>query len=144
MSEIYLKIYVENNNTLVFEGQGKEDKKGYYPTRWDETAMRIGTVAVGAEHITITNEAKKAFERIVHEARHTGDDISCIDIHSVYKRIDGKFEEYPTDVCVSYLGDIVTKFNIEEVISDEEFFIGCGERSPELHLLDKLMLVDDE
>ena len=33
MSEIYLKIYVENNDTLVFEGQGKEDKNGYYPTR---------------------------------------------------------------------------------------------------------------
>ena len=146
MNEIYLKIYVENNNTLVFEGQGKEDKEGYYPTRWDETAMRIGTVVVGAEHITITNEAKKAFERIVREARHarhTGDDISCIDIHSAYKRIDGKFEEHPTDVCVSYLGAIVTKFNIEEVISDEDFFIGCGEGSPNLSLLDKLVLVDN-
>ena len=142
MNEIYLKIYVENNDTLVFEGQGKEDKQGYYPTRWDETAMRIGTVVVGAEHITITKEAKRAFERIVREARHSGDDISCIDIHSVYKIIDGKFEEHPTDVCVSYIGDIVTKFNIEEVINDENFFIGCGEGSPKLYLLDKLMLVD--
>lgn len=143
MSEIYLKIYVENNDTLVFEGQGKEDKKGYYPTRWDETAMRIGTVVVGAEHITITKEAKKAIETIVRKARHTGDDISCIDIHSVYKQVDGEFEKYPTDVCVSYIGDIVTKFNIEEVINDDEFFIGCGEGAPNLNLLDKLVLEEE-
>lgn len=41
MKEIYLKIYVENNDTLVFEGQGTEDEDGFYPTRWDETVMRI-------------------------------------------------------------------------------------------------------
>lgn len=142
MGEIYLKIYMENNDTLVFEGQGKVDKDGYYPTRWDETAMRIGTVVVGAEHITITNEAKKAFKRIVREARHTGDDISCVDIYSAYKKVDGKFEDHPTEVCVSYIGDIVTKFNIEEVIHDEEFFIGCGEEIPDLRLLDNLVLAD--
>lgn len=146
MNEIYLKIYVENNDTLVFEGQGTEDKAGYYyPTRWDETAMRIGTVVIGAKHITITKEAKKAFERIVNEARHTGDDISCIDIHTCYGRTeDGKIDEERgcTEVCVSYIGNIVTKFNIEEVINDENFFIGCGEGSPKLYLLDKLMLVD--
>lgn len=141
MSEIYLKIYVENNDTLVFEGQGKEDKVGYYPTRWDEVVRRIGTVVVGAEHIAITDEAKKAFARIVREAKHTGDDISCIDIHRAYKTVDGVLEDYPTDVCVSYLGDIVTKFNIEEVIQDEEFFIGCGEGSPRLDLLDELVLI---
>ena len=146
MNEIYLKIYVENNDTLVFEGQGEEDKMGYYPTRWDETAKRIGTVVVGASHITITAEAKKAIERIVRKARHTGDDISCIDIHTCYGRTeDGKIDEDRgcTEVCVSYIGNIVTKFNIDEVINDEHFFIGCGEGAPNLSLLDKLVLEEE-
>ena len=146
MNEIYLKIYVENNDTLVFEGQSADDiPPYYYPTRWDEIAKRIGTVVIGAKHIAITNEAKKAFQRIVSEARHSGDDISCIDIHTCYGRTeDGKIDEKRgcTEVCVSYIGDIVTKFNIEEVINDERFFIGCGEGSPKLYLLDKLVLVD--
>lgn len=142
MAEIYLKIYVENENTLVFEGQGTEDKEGYYPTRCDDKTVRFGTVVVGKEHITITNEAKDAFRRIVKEAKHTGDDISCIDIHKAYKRINGKFEETPTDVSVSYLGPIVNKISIEDVISNENFFIGCGEGSPNLDLLDELILVE--
>jgi hypothetical protein len=143
MSEINLKIYVENGDTLVFEGQGTEDKEGYYPTRWDDKVQRIGTVCVGKEHISITEEAKDAIRRIVDEARHTGDDISCIDIHQAYKKTkDGKFEDTPTDVCVSYLGDVVTKFNIEEVIKDEDFFIGCGEGTPKLYLLDELTLAN--
>lgn len=147
MSDIYLKIYVENGDTLVFEGQGNEDKEGYWPTRWDDgngegTVHRFGTVVVGREHISITKEAKEAFKKIVHEAKHTGDDISCIDIHDAYRKINGKFEESPTDVCVSYLGEVVSKFNINEVIKDEAFFIGCGDGSPKLHLLDELVLVD--
>lgn len=142
MYDIYLKIYVENGDTLVFEGQGTEDKEGYYPTRWDDKGHRIGTSVVGKEHISITEEAKEAFRKIVRESRHTGDDISCIDIHDVYKEIDGKLEESPTDVCVSYLGAVITKFNIEKVTRDENFFIGCGEGSPKLHLLDELILVD--
>ena len=142
MSELYLKIYVENNDTLVFEGQGREDKDGYYPTRWDETIKRLGTVVVGKEHISITKEAKIAFRKIINEAHHTGDDISCIDIYLTCKKENGKYEEIPTEVCISYLGDIVSKFNIEEVINDKEFFIGCGEGTPDLNLLDKLVEVD--
>lgn len=143
MSEIYLKIYMENDDTLVFEGQGTEDKVGYYPTRWDEKAMRIGTVVVGAEHISITPQAKDAFVRLVREARHTGDDLSCVDIHSAYKRLEnGEFEDKPTDVCVSYLGQIVTKLNVQRCIEDENFFIGCGEGSPNLRLLDMLVCAE--
>lgn len=141
VNDIFLKIYVENENTLVFEGQSTEDKDGYYPTRWDDAAMRIGTVVVGKNHITITKEAKDAFTKIVRQANHTEDDISCIDIQPAYKKYDDKLEETPTDVCVSYIGDVVTKFNIEEVIKDPDFFIGCGEGAPELCLLDELIEV---
>lgn len=140
-AEIYLKIYVENGDTLVFEGQGEEDKDGYYPTRWDDKVQRIGTVVVGKEHISITKEAKEALIRIITESRHTGDDLSCIDIHTAYRKVDGAFEETPTDVCVSYVGAIVTKLNIEETIHDDDFFIGCGEGSPKLELLDELIQV---
>lgn len=68
MSDIYLKIYVENGETLVFEGQGTEDKDGYYPTRWDEgsgegTVHRFGTVVVGKEHISITKKQKKHLKK---------------------------------------------------------------------------------
>ena len=142
MNEIYLKIYMENGDTLVLEGQGNEDKQGYWPTRWDETTHRLGTVVVGAEHISITAEAKDAFKRIIKNAKRTGDDISCLDVKAVYRKIDGKFEEHPTNVCVSYLGDVVERFNVEEVINDEDFFIGCGEGFPDLSLLDKLVLAD--
>lgn len=143
MSEIYLKIYIENGDTIVFEGQGKEDKPGYYPTRWDDTAKRIGTVVVGKEHISITEDAKKAFKRIIREANHTGDDLSCLDIHACYgKNEDGSITDKCDEVCVSYLGDIVTKWNIEQIIRDKEFFIGTGEGLPRVDLLDALVLVE--
>lgn len=143
MDEIYLKIYVDNGNTIVFEGQGTEDKNGYYPTRWDDVTHRLGTVVVGKEHITITDEAKQAFQRIVREAHHTGDDLSCLDIHTCYGRNkDGSMTDRQDSVCVSYLGDVVTKWNIEDVIHDEEFFIGTGEGFPQVSLLNALILDD--
>ena len=143
MNDVYLKIYTEDDGKiLVFEGQGKDDVKGiYYPKRWDETAMRIGTVVVGKEHIRITQEARNAFRRIVREAKKTGDDISCIDIHTCYsQKEDGIIDEEKgcTEVCVSYLGDIVMKLNIEEVIDNDNFFIGCGEGMPQVSLLDTI------
>lgn len=141
--EIYLKIYTENDNkVLVFEGQGEDDIPNcYYPTRWDDTAHRFGTVVIGKEHIRITQNAREAFRRIVREAKKTGDDISCIDIHTCYGRTeDGNIDEEKgcTEVCVSYIGDIITRFNIEEVIKDEDFFIGMGEGIPALSLLETI------
>lgn len=145
--EVYLKIYTENDNkVLVFEGQGIDDVPPYYyPTKWDETAHRIGTVVIGKEHIRITQSARKAFRKIVTEARKTGDDISCIDIHTCYGRAeDGTLDEERgcTEVCISYIGDIITKFNIEEVIKDEDFFIGMGEGAPALSLLEAIPDLD--
>ena len=138
-NEIYLKIYTEDNdNVLVFEGQGIEDiPYFYYPTGGD----RIGTVVIGKEHIRITQTAREAFKKIVREARKTGDDISCIDIYTCYGRAeDGKFnyEKGCTEICVSYIGQIVTKLNIEEVIKDNNFFIGTGEGIPIWSLLETI------
>ena len=142
MSEIYLKIYTEDDGTLVFEGQGEEDKEGYWPTRWDDKVQRFGTVAVGANHISITKEAKEAIIKLVNNAHHTGDDISCVDVSTAYKRENGKIiEETPTDVSVSYMGPIITKINVDEAIKDDDFFIGCGEGAPRLELLDALVQV---
>lgn len=139
MSDIYLKIYVENNDTIVFEGQGTEDKNGYYPT----SGHRLGTVVVGKEHISITDEGKDAFRRIIKEAQHTGDDLSCLDIHTCHgTNEDGSMKGTCDEICVSYLGEIVTKWNIEEVINDEDFFIGTGEGFPRIDLLDELVLCD--
>lgn len=138
MSEIYLKIYVENGDTIVFEGQGTEDKNGYYPTRWDNTAKRLGTVAIGKSHITITEDAKVAFRRIITEANHTGDDLSCLDIYPC-KSCDNP-SNTDDDVCISYLGDVITRWNIEDVIHDRDFFIGTGEGVPRVSLLDDLIV----
>jgi len=143
MSEIYLKIYIENNDTIVFEGQGEEDKQGYYPTRWDNDTQRFGTVAVGAKHITITKDAKDAFKRIIKNAKKTNDDISCLSIHNCFgKNPDGSMKDVCDEVAVAYIGDIVTKWDIECVINDEQFFIGTGEGLPDISLLDKLIQVD--
>ena len=145
--EIYLKIYTEDDDkVLVFEGQGIDDiPPYYYPTKWNKTEHRFGTVVVGKEHIRITQSAREAFRKIVREARKTGDDISCIDIHTCYGRTeDGKIDEEKgcTEVYVSYIGDIVTKLNVEEVIKDEEFFIGTGEGIPALSLLEAIPDLD--
>lgn len=143
MNEIYLKIFVENGNTIVFEGQGLEDKQGYYPTRWDETVKRLGTVVVGKEHISITDEAKIAFKRIVKEAKHTGDDMGYLDIHTCYGRNeDGTMKKSCDEICVSYLGPVVTRWNIEEIIHSNEFYIGTGEGLPKISLLENLVLVN--
>lgn len=142
MGEIYLKIYLENSDTIVFEGQGTEDKVGYYPARWDDTVKRCGTVVVGKNHISITDEAKTAFRRIIREAHQTGDDLSCLDIHACPGiKEDGTRTDMCDDVCISYLGNVVTKWNIKDVIHDEEFFIGTGEGAPQVSLLDALIVV---
>ena len=141
--DLYLKIYMEDEDTLILEGQGNKEKDGYYPTG----NGRIGTVAVGAEHIGITPEAKAAFRRIVREARHTGDDFSCIDVHTCYGRDeDGKFdnEKGCTEVCISYAGPIVTRLKVSEVIQSKDFYIGCGEGTPDLSLLDKVVQISQE
>lgn len=131
--KVYLKIYTEDNdNVLVFEGQGAEDvDEIYYPTRVNKEMNRFGTTVIGANHITITKEAKEAFERIVLNAQHTNDDVSWIDIYI----------EVNKDIVVSYIGDIITKFNINDCINDEKFFIGCGAGAPDITLLEEIPLV---
>ena len=138
--DLFLKIYMEDSDTIVFEGRGEEEMDGYYPTG----NGRIGTVVVGAEHIGITNEAKEAFRTIVCKAHHTGDDLSCLDIHTCYgKTADGKVDVDggEREVCLSYLGPVRTVWKVSEVIKDSRFYIGCGEGSPKLHLLDRLTVL---
>lgn len=142
-NEVYLKIYTEDDDkVLVFEGQGEDDVPNhYYPTRCDDKVQRIGTVVVGKDHVRITQKARDAFRRIAKESRKTGDDISCIDIHTCYGRTeDGKIDEEAglTEVCILYMGPIVLKLNIEDVIRDDNFFIGTGEGYPALGLLDEI------
>lgn len=135
--EFFLKIYMEDDDTIVFEGQGESEKDGYYPAG----NGRIGTVVVGAEHIAITKEAKEAFRTIVCRAHHTGDDLSCLDIHTCYgKNEDGSVDVNggEREVCLSYLGPVRTVWKVSEVIKDSQFYIGCGEGAPKLHLLDRL------
>ena len=142
MGEIYLKISAEDN-ILIFEGCGTEDiPPFYFPQKWEEKEggiKRFGTVVVGIEHISITEEAKELFRRLVNNAKHTGDDLSCLDIHTCYGRNpDGSFKEVADEVCISYLGEINARWNIDELIKDDDFFIGCGEGAPRLNLLNKL------
>lgn len=141
-ASIYLKIYMEGKNTIVFEGQRLQECIGYYPN----DGHRFGTVATGAEHIAITPEAKDAFRKIVAEAQHTGDDISCLDISACYPEADGKTcdKKGSTEVSVSYIGPIATRWNVDEVIADPDFFIGCGEGAPDLSLLDRLVPISQE
>lgn len=142
MSEIYLKIYTTGGNTLVLEGQGEEGKDGYYPGVMNGSVKRTETTVCGREHIAITKDAKKAIRRIVHEANRSADGLSCLRIFHCYPR-SGKHKEKInagySEVTFGYVGEPVTKWNIERIIKDNEFFIGCDEATLDLTILDELI-----
>lgn len=135
VSEIYLKIYVENGDTLVFEGQGSKDKDGYYPT---QDSGRFGTSVTGKAHISITEEARRACLRIEAESKHNKNNLNCVDIHRTCCKINGKAF---TDVNIYYLGPIIMKLNIEETIHNDDFFTGWDGGIPKIKLLDELVRV---
>lgn len=127
MKSLYAKIYTEENDVLVLEGQGDEVVPDvYYPTG----GSRISTVVIGAQHVSITPEAKDLFKAIVKAAPKTGDDLSCLDIHTSAKGI-----------CVSWLGETTQRLQLAG-IENTGFWIGCGEGAPHLHLLDELATPD--
>lgn len=40
----------------------------------------MGSGVTGKEHISITEDAKRLFKRIIMESEKTGDDLTCLDI----------------------------------------------------------------
>lgn len=121
--EIYVKIYTkDNNNILVLEGI-KEKKEGYYYPQ----GSIIGTGVTGKEHISITNDAKELFKKIIIDAEKTGDDLTCLNI---MKLDNGK-------IHVSWLGKAREEIDVRK-LDEDGFFIGTGEGFPDLKLLDEL------
>ena len=92
--------------------------------------FNIGTHTVGAENIVISPEGKALFRQIVNTAQHTGDDISCLDIY-----------QYDNIVRIGWLGGDMIMIDPNDL---EGIFIGCGEVSPKLYLLDSLVEMDNE
>lgn len=122
--EIYVKIYTkDNNNILVLEGI-KEKKDGYYYPQ----GSIIGTGVTGKEHISITDDAKKLFKKIIIDAEKTGDDLTCLNI---MKLDNGK-------IHVSWLGKEKEEIDVRK-LDEDGFFIGTGEGFPDLELLNELL-----
>ena len=143
MNEIYVKIYVENENILVLEGQSNEDKEDYYPTRWSEEEKRIGTV-VGLNHISISEEGKKLLKKLLKNAKHSHDDFGDIDIFMSYgKDKDGVRNEKEglKDIFFSYIGNTVSKINVDKAI-DDDFFICINENLINLEFLNKITVLE--
>ena len=119
--DIYLKIYTkDNNNILVLEGKGKMNEDCYFPH-----GSIIGSGVTGKEHISIIEDAKKLFKKIVMESEKTGDDLSCLNIY--------KFKNGRIHIC--WLGKRKEEIYIRNL---DDFWIGVGEDLPDLSLLDEL------
>lgn len=120
---VLVKIYTkDNNNILVLEGCGKECEDYYFPK-----GSIIGSGVTGKENISITEDAKKLFMKIIEKAEHTGDDLTCLDICKIK---NGR-------IHVSWLGRTKQEIDIRK-LDEIGFFIGCGEGYPELGLLNEL------
>ena len=129
---ILAKIYVDKNK-LYLENCGVWQTGKNYPSgKRPDGGFSIGSVVIGKDNIAISNEAIDMFRHIVRYAEHTGDDVSCLDIH----------ENYSGEIVVSWLGK--NKMTINPNRLDDGFFIGCGEGAPRTDLLDKLTIMDNE
>ena len=121
--DIFLKIYTkDNNNILVLEGKGKISEDSYFPH-----GSVIGSGVTGKEHISITEDAKKLFKKIIMESEKTGDDLTCLDICKVK---NGR-------IHISWLGKRKEEIDVRK-LNETAFFIGTGEGFPNLSLLDEL------
>lgn len=119
--DIFLKIYTkDNNNILVLEGKGEMNEDCYFPH-----GSIIGSGVTGKEHISITEDSKQLFKRIIMESKKTGDDLTCLDI---YKLKNGR-------IHISWLGKRKEEIDIRKL---ENFWIGTGESFPQVSLLDEL------
>lgn len=121
--DIFLKIYTkDNNNILVLEGKGKMSEDSYFPH-----GSVIGSGVTGKEHISITEDAKKLFRKIIMESEKTGDDLTCLDICKVK---NGR-------IHISWLGKRKEEIDVRK-LDEIGFFTGTGEGFPDLSLLDEL------
>lgn len=121
--DIFLKIYTkDNNNILVLEGKGKISEDSYFPH-----GSVIGSGVTGKEHISITEDAKKLFKKIIMESEKTGDDLTCLDICKVK---NGR-------IHISWLGKRKEEIDVRK-LNETGFFIGIGDGFPNLSLLDEL------
>lgn len=117
--DIFLKIYTkDNNNILVLEGKGKMSEDSYFPH-----GSVIGSGVTGKEHISITEDAKKLFKKIIMESEKTGDDLTCLDICKVK---NGR-------IHISWLGKRKEEIDVRK-LNETGFFIGTGEGFPNLSL----------
>ena len=89
--------------------------------------LKVGCGVTGKEHISITEEAKKLFRKIVETAEHTGDDLSCLDLYVLH---NGR-------IHLGWIGKAKHEIDIR-TLNEEGFWIGTGEGSPKLSLLDQL------
>ena len=137
-NEIYLKIYTEGDNILVLDGR-KAPKDDNFQQKYLFKGEQVENCFYGAEHISITPKAKKAFTYVVGNALHTTNCFSYLNIQDLDKNLKRSVD----CVRVSYIGPAVTKINIEEAVMDADFFIGCGWDKPKLKLLDRLVQVED-
>lgn len=126
------KIY-ENNGMLCLEDCGKYINGVNIPFgKNPHGGFNIGVIIVGKDNIAISPEAKQLVIDIVRKAKHTGDDISCLDIFKINS---------DDEVAVSWLGNNNIVIDPNDL---DGFFIGCGEGSPDLYLLDELKEMDNE
>ena len=121
--DVYVKIYTkENNNVLVFEGINSENKDYHFAK-----GSRFGCGVTGKEHISITKEAKILMKKIFETAQKTGDDLSCLDL---FKLRDGR-------IYLGWIGKRYTEMDIR-TLEKEGFWIGTGEITPDLSLIEQL------
>lgn len=152
MDEIYLRIFVDPDYRtdgradpqLHFEGTGcdadaqhRRDLPGWYPDRWDDEVKRIGNTVVGAEHILISEEAKRAIRYICEKTKHKSDDRVYFDIDlwfggepDVRYRVDRRDPQ----IRLYYGGSGSDAFPILH----PDLPIGEHRRAPMLRLLDEL------
>ena len=129
-NELYCVVYTTDDETLVMKAlKGDTPIFGYSPTG----GSRLGTMVVGGTHIGMNERAKVLLQKINEEAKHTGDDLSCIDI------LAG--ETY--DVAFGWMGALHMKLNLH-TMHECGFWIGDGEGPWKMSALQHVTLLTDD
>lgn len=124
------KIYVYKNN-LYLSNCGEYIKEKNMPYGENPNGgFIIGPVVVGKNNIAISLEAIEMFKYIVNNAEHTRDDIGSLDICKMNNN----------EIVLSWIGENNVKIDPNNL---HDIFIGCGEGQPDLSLLNKLQIKDN-